>query len=49
MRVLRTRKWSIPQLNRGVEIIYVMQRHTDHVDVSRVLIIEDQQNYANYG
>ena len=29
------------QLNRGVEIIYVMKRHTDHVDVSRVLIIED--------
>ena len=46
-RVLTTRKWSILQLNRGFEIIYVMQRHTDNVDVTRVLIIEDQ-NYAYY-
>ena len=37
--VLGTRKGSIPQLNRGLEMICVMQRHTDHVDVSRVLII----------
>ena len=37
--VLGTRKGSIPQLNRGLEMICVMQRYTDHVDVSRVLII----------
>ena len=37
--VLGTRKGSIPQLNRGLEMICVMQRNTDHVDVSRVLII----------
>ena len=39
MRLFGNRKWSIPQLNRGVEMTYVMQRQTDHVDVSRVLII----------
>ena len=33
------RKWCIPQLNRGIEMTYVMQRQTDHVNVSRVLII----------
>ena len=33
-----TRKGSIPQLNRGLEMIWVMQRYTD-VDVSSVLII----------
>ena len=37
--VLGTRKGSIPQLNRGLEMICVMQRYTDHFDVSRVLII----------
>ena len=39
VRLFGNRKWSIPQLNRGVEMTYVMQRQTDHVDVSRVLII----------
>ena len=37
--VLGTQKGSIPQLNRGLEMICVMQRYADHVDVSRVLII----------
>ena len=39
MRLFGTRKWSIPQLNRGIDMTYVIQRHTDQVDVSRMLII----------
>ena len=38
MRLFGTRKWSIPQLNGGIEMTYVI-RHTDQVDVSRMLII----------
>ena len=39
MRLFGTRKWSIPQHNRGIEMTYVIQRHIDQVDVSRMLII----------